>query len=52
MTMTKEQEEIYHKTIDGLMKKLEERDELISMLRYEIGRLRGKIAYMEDEIND
>lgn len=52
MSMTKEQEDIYHETINGLMKKLAERDELIALLRYEIGRLRGKVACMEEEFND
>lgn len=50
--MTKEQEEIYHETINGLMKKLDERDELIMNLRTEISHLRGRVAMLEEAIDD
>lgn len=49
MSMTKEQEDIYHETINGLMKKLEARDELITNLRTEISQLRGKIARLQEQ---
>lgn len=31
--------------IDSLIKKLEERDEIIAMLRYDIERLKSKLGY-------
>lgn len=56
--MTKEQEEIYHETINGLMKKLETRDETIAHLREEISYLKSRVRILEggrvknDESND
>lgn len=54
--MNKEQEEIYHETIASLMKKLEERDELITQLRVEIDASKRKLERLErryaSECND
>jgi predicted RNase H-like nuclease (RuvC/YqgF family) len=36
---------LIHSTVDSLMKKLEERDETIEMLRYELKRLKSKLGY-------
>lgn len=58
MSMTKEQEDIYHETINGLMRKLETRDETIDHLRKEISYLTSRLTILEggkgkhDESND
>lgn len=58
MSMTKEQEEIYHETINGLMHKLQVRDDTIAGLRKEISYLTSRVNILEggkgrhDESND
>jgi len=46
--MTKEQEEIYHETINGLMHKLEVRDATIEALRKEITYYRSRLNILGD----
>lgn len=44
MTIETTQDEIYHWTINGLLKKVEARDDLIMELRKEIAQLKRNIA--------
>jgi hypothetical protein len=39
---------LIHETVDSLMKKLEERDETIEMLRYELKRVKSKLGYKDE----
>jgi len=39
------QNNLFYGTFDSLMKKLEERDETIEMLRYELKRIKSKLGY-------
>lgn len=48
MSMTKEQEEIYHETINGLMHKLQVRDETIEALRKEISYFKSRLTILGD----
>lgn len=48
MSMSKEQEEIYHETINGLMHKLDDRDAVIERLRKEIDYLKARLTILGD----
>ena len=48
--MNKEQEEIYHETINGLMHKLQVRDDTIASLRKEIEYLRSRLTILGDTV--
>lgn len=56
--MTKEQEQIYHETINSLIHKIDVRDETILSLRKEISYLTSRLRILEggkgnhDESND
>lgn len=50
MSMTKEQEDIYHETINGLMHKLQVRDDTIAGLRKEIDYLKSRLTILGDKV--
>lgn len=50
--MIEEQERIYQETINSLLQKIELRDELILNLRIENGQLRGRVAILEEQVDD
>lgn len=52
MSIETTQDEIYHWTINGLLKKVEARDDLIFELRKEIAQLKRHIATRKGGIED
>lgn len=50
MSMSKEQEDIYHETINGLMHKLQVRDDTINVLRKEIAYLTSRLTILGDTV--